>query len=126
MRAVVDDVLAGVSPGAIALSFHRGIAEAVAAAARAVVPQLGAVPGFGTAAPVVLGGGVFANSLLLRLTSQALRRDGFAVLRPRLLPPNDGGLAIGQFVIGSPRPTDPPRPSDMPRPAAIEGSPPCV
>ena len=106
VRAVGADVLAEVSPGAVALSFHRGIAEAVATAAVALAPD--------RLSPVVLGGGVFANTLLLRLSSQALRRNGFVVLRPHLLPPNDGGLAIGQLVVGAARPP------------VIEGSTPCA
>ena len=48
-----------------------------------------------------LGGGVFANSLLLRSSVQGLKERGFTVLRPRLLPPNDGGIALGQILVGS-------------------------
>ena len=50
---------------------------------------------------VALGGGVFANSLLLRASLRGLKERGFTVLRPRLLPPNDGGIALGQILVGS-------------------------
>ncbi len=51
---------------------------------------------------VALGGGVFQNALLLdggRAGCCAGR--GFTVLRPRLLPPNDGGIALGQLLVGA-------------------------
>jgi len=50
---------------------------------------------------VALGGGVFQNGLLLGSTVRLLEERGFTVLRPRLLPPNDGGLALGQILVGS-------------------------
>jgi hydrogenase maturation protein HypF len=50
---------------------------------------------------VALGGGVFGNALLLAATERLLAVRGFRVLRPRLLPPNDGGLALGQILVGS-------------------------
>nr|BFE74948.1 hypothetical protein GCM10020092_082490 [Actinoplanes digitatis] len=50
---------------------------------------------------VALGGGVFQNALLLDAARRALRERGFTVLLPRLLPPNDGGLALGQLVVGA-------------------------
>jgi hydrogenase maturation protein HypF len=48
---------------------------------------------------VALSGGVFQNRLLLRLTLAALKREGFEVLTHRLVPPNDGGVSLGQAVI---------------------------
>ena len=50
---------------------------------------------------VALGGGVFGNALLLGTTVRLLEERGFTVLRPRLLPPNDGGIALGQILVGS-------------------------
>lgn len=47
---------------------------------------------------VALSGGVFQNALLSSLTCEKLRRRGLKVLRHELIPPNDGGLCIGQAV----------------------------
>ncbi|MBR0060516.1 MAG: carbamoyltransferase HypF [Selenomonadaceae bacterium] len=47
---------------------------------------------------VAMSGGVFQNSLFSSLTFEKLRRRGLKVLRHELIPPNDGGLCIGQAV----------------------------
>ena len=47
---------------------------------------------------VALSGGVFQNSLLTSLTAEKLRRRGLNVLRHELIPPNDGGICIGQAL----------------------------
>jgi len=48
---------------------------------------------------VALSGGVFQNDLLLALTTNGLRRRGFQVYSHRLVPPNDGGIALGQAAV---------------------------
>ncbi|MBP3691587.1 MAG: hypothetical protein J6I74_09685, partial [Schwartzia sp.] len=52
---------------------------------------------------VALSGGVFQNTLLLRLVEKKLCKDGFEVLRHRLIPANDGGLSLGQAVCAAAR-----------------------
>ncbi len=94
VRAVADDVLAGVPADVVAVRFHRGVAAAVV---RVALHARGA-RGVST---VALSGGVFTNALLLSLTSRGLREAGFEVLRHRRVPANDGGLALGQVVVGS-------------------------
>jgi len=47
---------------------------------------------------VALSGGVFQNSLLTSLTAEKLRRRGLKVLRHEMIPPNDGGICVGQAV----------------------------
>jgi hydrogenase maturation protein HypF len=50
---------------------------------------------------VVLCGGVFQNVLLLEMVSAHLEQQGLQVLVPRYLPPNDGGLALGQIYLAA-------------------------
>ena len=47
---------------------------------------------------VALSGGVFQNSLLTGLTIAKLKLRGFEILRNKMIPPNDGGLAVGQAL----------------------------
>jgi hydrogenase maturation protein HypF len=82
----------GFSPGAEALRFHRAIALASLAGARSMHRRTGH-------RRVVLSGGVFQNTLLLELLVPALKSDGFDVYTHRLLPPGDGGLAVGQVYF---------------------------
>lgn len=46
-----------------------------------------------------LSGGVFQNILLLKMTSDLLKKNGFQVLRHRLVPANDGGISLGQAAL---------------------------
>ena len=56
---------------------------------------------------VVLSGGVFLNALLTREVDRAARRaDGFRVYRHRRVPPNDGGLSLGQLAVAAARTAD--------------------
>ncbi len=94
LAAVADDVRAGVPVGVIAARFHLAVAGLV----RAVCGAARAATGLGT---VALSGGVFANALLSSACARGLRADGFTVLRHHRIPPNDGGLALGQLVVAA-------------------------
>jgi hydrogenase maturation protein HypF len=50
---------------------------------------------------VVLTGGCFQNRLLLSLVRQQLERAGLTVYSHSLVPPNDGGLSLGQAVVAA-------------------------
>jgi hydrogenase maturation protein HypF len=52
---------------------------------------------------VCLSGGTFQNMRLLGLTAGTLRASGFELLLHRNVPPNDGGIALGQAVIAAER-----------------------
>ncbi|MEA3337866.1 MAG: carbamoyltransferase HypF [Chloroflexota bacterium] len=93
IRAVVADVRAGEAPAVIAARFHNAVADLIDRLARQLREQTGMEC-------VVLSGGVFQNVTLLALAVDRLDQAGFQVLTHRLVPPNDGGLALGQAIIG--------------------------
>ncbi|HET6530348.1 MAG TPA: carbamoyltransferase HypF [Actinoplanes sp.] len=93
VRAVAEQTLAGVDPAVVAARFHAAVTMLITALAERCRTQTGLDV-------VALGGGVFQNALLIEAAGRALRERGFTVLRPRLLPPNDGGIALGQIVVG--------------------------
>ncbi|MFE3828244.1 carbamoyltransferase HypF [Streptomyces sp. NPDC059092] len=94
IRAVVSDVRTGVAPELIAARFHTAVARLTADLAERCRERTGL-------GVVALGGGVFQNAVLLETTQRALEAGDFTVLRPRLLPPNDGGLAFGQLLVAA-------------------------
>ncbi len=82
----------GVDRADLALAFHRAVAGVVVDAALRIRTE--------TRIGVVgLTGGVFQNALLSELAERNLTDVGFEVLVHQLVPPNDGGLALGQAVV---------------------------
>ena len=92
--AIVRDLREGHTAATVAARFHRGVAGLVHALCRRARERHGLDT-------VALTGGVFANTLLSSACSAALREDGFTVLRHRLVPPGDGGLALGQLMVAA-------------------------
>ncbi len=92
LQGLVADLSAGAEPAELSLGFHRAVAEAASHVAVLVRSRRGSLP-------VALTGGVFQNELLTRLTRAALDEEGFEVLTHRLVPPNDGGLSLGQAIV---------------------------
>lgn len=96
VREIAEDVLRGEDRGRIARSFHLSLAKAAAAMCGAIREETGL-------SRVVLSGGVFQNKLLSADLRPLLVERGFEVFVHRLVPPNDGGLALGQAVIAGRR-----------------------
>jgi hydrogenase maturation protein HypF len=94
IRAVAADVLAGEPLSLVALGSHAAVTAVMVDLAELARERTGLER-------VALGGGVFQNALLLEQAQQALTDRGFTVLLPRLLPPNDGGIALGQILVGA-------------------------
>ncbi|MGW3770061.1 carbamoyltransferase HypF [Actinomadura verrucosospora] len=94
--AVVSDLRAGVPVPAIAARFHNGVAALVVAAASRIRSETG----LGT---VALSGGVFQNMLLLGRAVSGLADAGFDVLTHHRVPPNDGGISLGQAAVATAR-----------------------
>jgi hydrogenase maturation protein HypF len=94
VRAVVDDRRRGVPVEVVAARFHGAVSDLVAALAE----RTRADTGLGT---VALAGGVFVNALLLSAARRRLEELGFTVLSPEQVPANDGGIALGQLLVGA-------------------------
>jgi hydrogenase maturation protein HypF len=102
IQAVAADVARPTEAARIARRFHSALVEIIAA----VCSRLRATTGNRT---VVLSGGVFLNALLTSEVSARLAGAGFQVYRHRLVPPNDGGLSLGQLAIAAARHSGPER-----------------
>ncbi|MDQ5841009.1 MAG: carbamoyltransferase HypF, partial [Chloroflexota bacterium] len=98
IRGLVAGIRRGESASSLALGFHQALGDATAW----LVAGQAKLAGVDT---VGLTGGVFQNRLLTARLSQALRDAGLRVLTHHLVPPNDGGLSLGQAVIGRARAT---------------------
>ncbi|MGG2460774.1 carbamoyltransferase HypF [Streptomyces sp. RGM 3693] len=96
LAAVTEDVSAGAGPALVAARFHTAVAGLVRRCCGLARERTGL-------ATVALTGGVFVNTLLAEAVARMLRQDGFTVLRHRLVPPNDGGLALGQLLVAARR-----------------------
>jgi hydrogenase maturation protein HypF len=91
-ETLVADVLAGQPTSKISARFHNGIAHMVRDVCLSVRQSTGI-------AQVVLSGGVWQNFTLLKKVIPLLQNSGFRLHIHRLVPPNDGGLSLGQALI---------------------------
>lgn len=93
VEELVKARMVGEDVGYLAYYFHAQLARQIVAACVRIREENGRNK-------VALSGGVFQNLLLLRLTDELLEAEGFEVLRHSMIPPNDGGIAVGQAVYG--------------------------
>ncbi len=94
VERIVAGVLAGVPPSVIAARFHNTVAEAIVEVCRRVRADE-------KLNRVCLSGGTFQNMKLLARTLAGLRKLEFEVFIHAQVPPNDGGIALGQAVIAT-------------------------
>jgi len=94
LEHVIYDRMRGRSTREIARAFQLGIAKGLHAAICAVCEERGTHT-------VVLSGGVFQNELLLEDLKPLLETEKFQVWTNHLVPPNDGGISLGQAALAA-------------------------
>ena len=87
IKMLLADVATGVAPALIAAKFHLGLADSITEVARRAGLER-----------VVLSGGCFQNRFLTEASVHSLRRAGFRPYWHQRVPPNDGGICLGQVV----------------------------
>jgi hydrogenase maturation protein HypF len=92
VEAVLADLRRSVSQGIIAARFHNALVEAIVGVAQAVGEPR-----------VALTGGCFQNRLLTERAAGRLEAAGCQVLLHRQVPPNDGGISLGQIAVAAAR-----------------------
>jgi hydrogenase maturation protein HypF len=89
LSTLVEHLLAGAAPADLAAAFHVAVADVVGRVA----------DDHADGRPVALSGGTFQNALLAGLVRERL--GGHRTLTHRLVPPNDGGLSLGQAIVAA-------------------------
>ena len=95
LRAAVADLLAGRSAATVSARFHAALAAGAVELVRTAAARYGRLP-------VVLTGGCFQNARLAEGIFAALHRS-FQVYLHGLVPPGDGGIALGQALVADAR-----------------------
>ncbi len=94
--ALLDDLKREPEREVMAAAFHAGFADAVVGLATRLCRDQGL-------SVIALSGGVFQNRLLFERVLEGMRYSGIEVLTHRMLPGNDGGIALGQAVVATAR-----------------------
>lgn len=94
IAGIAEGLRRGTPTADLAAGFHDAVVRATAAAATECARALGI-------SVIGLTGGVFANRTLLQGLRRSLTQEGFEVLSHRIVPCNDGGLALGQATIAA-------------------------
>lgn len=87
LKDILLDIKRGLPVGLISAKFHNTLAEVIVAVAKRTGHS-----------QVALSGGCFQNRYLTERTHARLAQEGFRPYWPQRIPPNDGGIALGQIV----------------------------
>jgi hydrogenase maturation protein HypF len=88
IHALLEDLQNQVSPARIAMRFHRTLSHIILEMARRAGVR-----------KVIMSGGCFQNAILLENSIDLLRESGFRPYWHQRVPPNDGGIALGQIGL---------------------------
>ena len=92
-RAMLGDLVLHTPVGVISARFHRGLAKAIGRMIHRITDE-------SEIDTVALSGGCFQNATLTKLVQREAQNLGLTVLTHQNLPANDGGLSLGQAVVG--------------------------
>ncbi len=92
INGIVNDLMTGEASSSISTKFHKSIGNAILGMCRKIREEEGLNR-------VVLTGGVFQNRFLLKLAWRLLKDHDFEIYIHHQVPPNDGGLSLGQAMI---------------------------
>jgi hydrogenase maturation protein HypF len=93
IQDVAASVTSGMETGEISRRFHRTLIDLFSEMVRKAYLETGLKK-------VALSGGVFQNALLFETLARELGNEGYTVLTHAVVPSNDGGLSLGQAVVG--------------------------
>ncbi len=92
IESLVSELKAGVTVGTISAKFHNSLAQIILSVCQRIRERC-------SLDRVVLSGGVFQNSYLLIRALDLLEEAGFKVFTHHRVPPNDGGISLGQVIV---------------------------
>ncbi|HYY14279.1 MAG TPA: carbamoyltransferase HypF [Chthoniobacterales bacterium] len=87
IRELLNDLTNAVTPGLISAKLHNGLVEAIVAVAKRIGEE-----------KLILTGGCFQNRYLTERTVERLREERFRPYWHQRIPPNDGGISLGQTI----------------------------
>lgn len=93
INSIIND-LNTIDVSRISAKFHNTVIQVILDIAKRIKKET-------SIKKVVLSGGVFQNKYLLEKSIHILSKNNFEVYTNRLVPPNDGGIALGQLVVAS-------------------------
>jgi len=98
-RAILDDLILKTPAPVMSARFHKGLAKIIVT----MIQKLSTRDEQRIIHTVALSGGVFQNKTLFEQVVTRLEQEHFKVLTHKQVPSNDGGIALGQAVIGAAR-----------------------